>query len=469
MVASPSSTTAISVSEPIVMQRARDVYNSPTEFARLFLKYEPTVQQKELFAAIAEPGAHVGVKAGHGTGKSTGLATTDLWFLFTRKNALVPCTAPTGHQLEDILWREMRRLIARMDKDLQKYFLINNDRVFVPANNSLSVARTARPENPDALQGFHSEEILFLIDEAAGVAEPIFEVAQGALSTKSARVLMTANPTQLTGYFFNAFNMFRDSWTRLTFSCLDSPLVDPAYPQRMAREYGEDSDIYRIRVLGEFPCAGLKSIIPADLVDAAIERVLPMGSVDYAPAILGVDPAWEGSDRSVVVVRKGIWGKILFVGRGLNGERLANVVIRYQDEYEAAATAIDKTGVGASVCDFLSSMGRPFNGISFGGSPVDERFMNRRAEIWWLMREWFEKDVAIDNHPDLKADLIAPEYGVNDRGKLYLESKEAMRKRGVPSPDLGDGLALTFAVEPAARTRVTKNTFTEDFDYFEGM
>ena len=227
----------------------------------------------------------------------------------------------------------------------------------------------------------------------------------------------------------------------MPFSGHDSPLVDPDYPKRTAFVYGDNPDIYRIRGLGVFPRAGLMSIIPADLVEAALARRLPLGSIDYAPAILGVDPAWEGSDRSVVVLRKGIWAKVLFVGRGLNGERLGNVVIRCQDEHDAAATAIDKTGVGASVCDFLESQGRPHTRISFANSPLDQRFMNRRAEIWWLMREWFEKEVAIDHHQDIKADLIGPEYGVKDSGKIYLESKETMRKRGIASPDIGDDLA----------------------------
>lgn len=419
--------------------------DDPVLFAQKVIGVDPTPQQRELLVALTKEGAHVAVRSGHGTGKSKALAIAALWFLLMFPDALIPCTAPTAHQLDDILWREIRQCVAGMSEWWQKQIAISSDKVTLAGSSGMIVARTARPEKPDALQGFHARHILFLIDEAAGVPDAVFEVARGALSTPGAKVLMTGNPTRLNGYFYAAFHSARDTWDRLQFSCLDSPLVSPGYAKEIADEYGDDSDMYRIRVLGDFPMQGMLSIIPADRVDAALECRLPAGAVDGAPAILGVDPAWEGSDRSVVVLRQGIFAKVLFVGRGVNGERLATIVAKFQDEHRASATFIDKTGVGASVCDFLASIGRSFTGISFANSPTENRFMNRRAEIWWKMREWFLEDVALAPHQDLRDDLIGPEYGIRDSGKIYLESKETMRKRGLASPDLGDALALTFA------------------------
>lgn len=437
---------------------------SPAFFAREVLGIEPTPQQLQLLDAISLPGAHVAVRSGHGTGKSTSLAIIALWFLCTRPDAKVPCTAPAAHQLEDVLWGEIRRLHAGMGEWTRDQIRIKADKITIDGSAGYIVARTARKDNPDALQGFHAENILFIIDEAAGVHDKIFEVAQGALSTPGARVVMTANPTQLTGYFFDAFNINRDNWIRLHFNCIDSPLVDPSYAEGMAREYGEDSDIFRIRVLGEFPRFGLLAMIPADRVDSALARKLPLDAVSGAPVILGVDPAWMGSDRSAVIMRQSIFARVLFAQRGVNGERLANIVARYQDEYNAVATFVDRTGVGASVCDFLTSLGRPFTGVSFAGQALEpEKYLNRRAEIWWQMREWFDLDVCLEMHPDIKNDLIGPEYGMRDNGKIYLESKDSMRERGLHSPDLGDGLALTFA-SPVVRgggARVIQNDARE--------
>lgn len=440
-------------------------HDSPVEFARHFLALSPTAQQIEFLDGIARPGARVAVRSGHGTGKSTALAIAALWFLSTRSDALIPCTAPTAHQLQDVLWREIKRLIARMPEPVRPLYSVSQDRVILNGSAGMIVARTARPENPDALQGFHAAEILFIIDEAAGVCDAVFEVARGALSTPAARVAMAANPTRLSGYFFNAFHKARDLWGRLQFSCLDSPLVAENYAREVAVEYGDDSDMYRIRVLGDFPQHGLLSIISAERVQLAIERTLPLDAARNAPAILGVDPAWMGSDRSVVALRQGIAARVLHVARSIDGVTLATLVAQCQDKHDVRATFIDQTGVGASVCDQLRNIGRSFVPIAFGGKPVDaSRFVNRRAEMWWTMREWFEQDVGLADHADIKDDLTGPEYCINPAGKIQLESKDSMRERGLASPDIGDALALTFAAKPGSGSSLTMNTLTQTYN-----
>lgn len=423
-------------------------HDSPSVFARRFLDLSPTKQQTEFLDAVARPGARAAVRSGHGTGKSTALAVAALWFLSTRADALVPCTAPTAHQLQDVLWREIRRLVAGMPKPVKALFTVSQDRVTLAGSTGMIVARTARPENPDALQGFHAAEILFVIDEAAGVGDAVFEVARGALSTPSARVAMAANPTRLSGYFYEAFHKNRDNWRGLCFSCLDSPLVAPEYPAEMAREFGEDSDVYRVRVLGEFPRHGLNSLISADNVVRALNRTLGLGAARYAPSILGVDPAWEGNDRSVIVHRKGVFAEVLTVLRRQDGVALAQLVAQHRTKLGGdTAIFVDQTGVGASVCDQLRHIGVDHVRIAFNQTPANpERFQDKRVEMWWAVREWLQGDVALSPHDEWLADLTAPEYETNPRGKLVLESKAQMRKRGLASPDLGDALALTFAM-----------------------
>ena len=446
------------------------LHDDPVFYARVAFDLEPTEQQREFLNAIKHPGAHVGVRSGHGVGKSAALAMAALWFLDTHRDALVPCTAPTAHQLNDILWRELAGLHRRMPDAMRAGILFNSERIRHKGSTGAIIPRTARPENPDALQGFHAPEIMFIVDEASGVADAVFEVARGALSTPGARVALAGNPTRLSGFFYDVFHTLRDHWTRLHFSCLDSSLVAPNYARELALEYGEDTDMYRVRVLGDFPRHGLLSMISAERVELALARSLALDAVDYAPAVLGVDPAWEGSDRSAVVLRKGIWAKVLFVGRGLRGDELATRVAVFQDEHAAAAVFVDKTGVGASCCDFLRSAGRSFTPISFAERPASDRFVNRRAEMWWSMREWFEADVALSPHQDIMDDLIGPEFGIKDNGKIYLESKEDMRKRGIASPDLGDALALTFAL-PVRKTADSprQNTYANTFDPYAGL
>jgi len=172
----------------------------PALFAEEVLGAEPTDQQWQASKAIVEK-RRVSIRSGHGTGKSTFEAWAILWFLSCYFPAKVPATAPTSHQLEDVLWSELakwHRVMKERLPALGDQFEWSNEafRMKDAPNESFSVARTSRPERPEALQGFHADHILFVIDEASGVPDNVFEVAEGALSTDGAFVIMAANPTR---------------------------------------------------------------------------------------------------------------------------------------------------------------------------------------------------------------------------------------------------------------------------------
>ena len=424
----------------------RKFRDDPVFFVEKMFKVSPTEQQKELLRAVAAPGAKVSVRSGHGTGKSTALAWLVLWFLITHPNCKVPCTAPSAHQLQDVLWAEIAKWRNKMPDWFREQVIVKSDRVEIKGaeETQFAVARTARRENPDALQGFHADNLLFIIDEASGVDEKVFEVARGALSTPLARVVMCANPTQLTGYFYASHHKNRDNWTRLQFSCLDSPLVDPSYVQDVAREYGEDSDVYRVRVLGEFPRASIVQLIPLDLVERRMGKYLRQDQYGHAPKILGVDVAWYGDDRSAVFLRQGLMSKLLGTWCGIDNMTLAGLVAQYEDEYKTDAIFID-VGWGTGVIDRLKQMGRNPIAVNFGGAATNEKYANKRTEMWCLMKEWLEQGGVLPDNSDLRDDLIGPQYSFTTTGKIQLERKEDMKKRGLASPDLADALALTFA------------------------
>lgn len=454
---------------------------SPLFFVTQMLGMKPTLQQAKVLTAIAHPGTKAAIASGHGIGKSTLMAWIALWFLATRENAKIPCTAPTAHQLEDILWGELRANIKRMQPWFRDQFVVNKHQVTLKNSTGFIVARTARPENPEALQGFHGDELLFLIDEAAGIDDKIFEVAYGALTAPNARALMAGNPTQLSGFFYRTFHS-ENSWIRWQFSSIDTEIVDEAFVEAVKKDYGEDSDVYRVRVLGQFPRAGLSGIIPAGLVDAALARIRPVSGfyenpyswmehagnnrrLAYRP-VIGVDPAWEGEDRSVIAMRQGPYAKILYSERHVDGKTLANKASGFASLYGAKHIFVDKTGVGASCCDFLKDANVKHFRISFSESPNEDKFLNKRAELWWRMRVWFEdEEPVLAPYEKLREDLIAPSYGIKDNGKVYLESKQEMRKRNIPSPDYGDAIALTFylpdSIMTATHQVVKQNDFME--------
>ena len=418
---------------------------SPYDFVVECLGATPTSQQKEVLDAIAEPGARVAISSGHGTGKSTLFSWVADWGLCCFWDVKIPTTAPTAHQLEDIIWPEIAKWQAKMLEPWRSAVNIRNDKVTMDGSPGFIVARTGRKENPEALQGFHAEHMIFLIDEASGIPEVVFEVARGALSTKGARILMAANPTRLSGYFYNSFHKSRDLWKRFTFSCLDSPIVSPDYAKEIAEEYGCDSDMYRVRVLGEFPHASDLQFIAADLVERAMGKHLRQDEYDFAPKVLGVDVAMFGGDRSVIFLRQGLMSKLLYQQRGVRPEELAARVAAFEDELKTDGTIVDATGVGEAVISSLHLMNRTPIAFYAAEKSLLANCANRRTEVWYKLRDWLREGGAVPDEADLRDDLVGPEFGYrNGSNKLQLERKEEMKKRGLASPDLADSLALTF-------------------------
>ncbi len=154
------------------------------------------------------------IRSGHGVGKTAFLSWLVLWWLLTRLPTKVVCTANTAHQLSDVLWSEIGKWHRKLPEGMRRLLEIKSDKIeLAGVPDSFAVARTSRREQPEALQGFHSENLLFVIDEASGVPDIVFEVGQGALSTEGAKVVMTGNPTRTTGYFYDAFNKNRKPCT----------------------------------------------------------------------------------------------------------------------------------------------------------------------------------------------------------------------------------------------------------------
>ena len=425
---------------------------SPYDFVVECLGVLPTEQQRGVLAAMAAPGARVSIRSGHGTGKSTLFSWIALWGLCCFWDVKIPATAPTAHQLSDILWPEIEKWRARMLEPWRSAVIIKSDKITLEGTPGFVAARTGRKENPEALQGFHAEHMIFLIDEASGIPEVVFEVARGALSTEGARILMAANPTRLTGYFYNSHHKNRDLWTRFQFSCLDSPRVSPTYAREIADEYGEDSDMYRVRVLGEFPHASVSQFMPGDVVEAAMGKHLREDMYGFAPIVIGVDVAMFGGDRSVIFLRQGLYSNILYQVRGNTPETLAAHAARLYDEHKADALIVDATGVGEAVMSSLRLMNRSPIAFYAGERSLLPNCVNRRTEVWYKMREWLKSGGAIPDDSDLRDDLVGPEFQYTaGSSKIQLERKQDMAKRGLASPDLADALAVTFGAEVQAK------------------
>ncbi len=432
--------------------------SGPALFAQEVLGAKPTEQQldggRELVAR-----RRVSIRSGHGTGKSTFEAWCVLWFLSCYFPCKVPCTAPTSHQLEDVLWSEIAKWHRKLCETLpvlgeQMEWSSGAFRMKAAPNESFAVARTSRPERPEALQGFHSENILFLIDEASGVADNVFEVAEGALSTDGAYVVMAANPTRQSGYFFDSHHKMRSSWAALHWNGEDSPMVSRQYIENMEKKYGRRSPVFKVRVLGEFVGAA-DGVITLESCEAA--KVRDVAVISSAKVIWGVDVARFGDDSSALAKRKG--NHQLEKVKEWYGKDTMQLVGLIKAEWDKTPKAerpvainVDVIGIGAGVVDRLIELELPAVGINVAESEAvnnkeDRQFNRLRDELWWKSREWLEaKDCKLcDDDDELIAELTTPTYSILSNGLIKIEGKDEMKKRGVKSPNLADAWNNTFA------------------------
>lgn len=410
-----------------------------------------TEQQWEASKAIVER-RKVSIRSGHGTGKSCFMAWCVLWFMCCYFPCKVPCTAPTGHQLHDVLWAEIakwHRVMKERVSELASEFVWKSEyfQLVSHPQESFAVARTSRPENPEALQGFHSENILFLIDEASGVVEKVFQVAEGALSTDGAFVLMAANPTREDGYFHDSHHKMRDRFAALHWDGEDSPLVSRTYVDDMRKKYGVDSPIYQVRVKGNFATA-VDGVIPLSLCEDAKTR--DVAPVRDAPIKWGLDVARFGDDSTALAKRKG--NVQLEPTKEWFGKDTMQVVGLLKHEYDAAkerpeVICVDVIGLGAGVVDRAKEIGLPVVGVNVAESASSsDKYERLRDELWWLGREWLEaRDCKLCDDDALIGELTTPKYQILSNGKIKVESKREMRSRGVASPNRADAWLNTFA------------------------
>ena len=430
-------------------------YDDPVRFVREMLGAEPFPYQMEFLEALARNERKMSVKSGHGTGKSTTASWAMLWFLLLRYPVKVVVTAPTSSQLFDAMFAELKRWINELPKELQELLNVKSDRVELvraPAEAFIS-CRTARAETPEALAGVHSDNVLLIVDEASGVPEQVFEAAAGSMSGHNATTLMLSNPTRSSGTFFESHNRMANSWWTRTWSCVDSPLVSDEFVKEMEMRYGDTSNAFRVRVLGEFPLSDDNTIIPFHLVEAAQHRDIVVS--EETSVVWGLDVARFGSDATALCKRQGPVVTELRSWRGLD---LMQTTGRVVAEYEALSPSkrpteilVDSIGVGSGVVDRLRELDLPVRGINVAESPsMGDTYMNLRSELWFKCKAWLEdRSCKLPKDDQLQAELTAIRYSFTSSGKMKAESKDEMRRRGVGSPDLADALCLTMASDAA--------------------
>jgi len=438
--------------------------DEPNQFVKDVLSVHPDEWQAEFLSHIAGGERKISVRSGHGTGKSTAASWAMVWYLTTRFPCKIVVTAPTSSQLFDALFAELKSWIRNLPPYVGELFEVTSDRVVLKAapSEAFISARTARAETPEALAGVHSQNVLLVCDEASGIDEKVFEAASGSMSGHSATTVLLGNPTRSSGLFYDTHHRVKADWKTMHVSCITSPRVSDEFVREMEVKYGAESNQFRVRVLGEFPLKEDNTVIPADTVQSAQKRDIE-SDPDTVP-IWGLDVARFGADSSVLAIRHGNAITELISWKGLSlMELTGRVVDKYNNlipRQRPTEILVDSIGLGAGVVDRLQELDLPVRGINVGeASSMSGTYLNLRAELWFKLKDWLAaKDCKLPVDSALFSELVSPRYQFTSSGKMKIESKDEMRKRGLPSPDKADAICLTLASDAATATFGSKHS-----------
>lgn len=404
----------------------------------------------------------VAVASGHGIGKTALVSWVILWYMSTHEFPQVVVTANTASQLTTKTWRELAKWHKLMiNKGWFQWTATKFSHVLYP-ETWFAAAIPWNEHNSEAFAGTHEKHVLVIFDEASAVADSIWEVTEGAMTTPGAMWIAFGNPTQTTGRFAACFGKFKHRWLTRQIDSRTAKMANLVQIQQWIDDYGEDHDFVRVRVRGMFPRSGSLQFIGVDIVGAAMRRKAE--GYQQAAKVLGVDVARHGDDQSVTCRRQGnhVWP----LRRYRIGDlmQLADVVAGEIHEFKPNAVFVDATGMGWGVIDRLRQLGfgHLVIGVQVGEKATDEqRYWNKRAEVWANAKDWITEGGCLPNDPELETDLTAPEYGYDKRMRIQIESKDDMKRRGLSSPDSADALCLTLAAPVMTTTRHPVSTWRD--------
>lgn len=441
-------------------------------------------KQRDILYSIRD-NRFTSVPSCHAAGKSFIAARAALWWINTHPpgTAKVVTTATTWRQVENVLWMELRRahargkLPGRCNRTELLLPIVGSDESAASSEEIVAFGHRPADTDPTAFQGIHERYVLVIFDEACGIPKALWDSAIGLVANEESRFLVIGNPDDPLSEFANVSEP-GSGWHTIHISALDTPnFTDEDVPDEMRRRlcsqlyraeaekrWGLTNPLYIAKVLGEFPPYGEDGLIPMKWVRDAQQRYNT--TAETHPVEMGVDLG-AGGDKNVFCVRKGAKARVVNDDREPNTIATANKVRRYARQESVESIKIDYIGIGRGAVDYLKLQevaDKRFVGALHGiqvGQPADDNaaFANRRAEGFWHLRQLFQDGgIAIDpTDDDLAAQLLDLRYESTPQGRIILESKESMRRRGKNSPDRADALMLAFL--PERKKRKTSATW----------
>lgn len=440
-----------------VLEEARDYYWKNHEaFCLDILGVKLDPWQDEAFRELKNK-HYVAVRAGSGVGKTLWLSCLVPWFLVCKPYSRVPCTAPSQHQLFDLLWSNCYKTI-QSSKFLKQFLTWTQTRIGVKGYEAswYAVARTASVSADgtvaEGLQGFHEENLLYIADECSGIEDGIFPAIEGALS-QDGYFVATSNPTKLSGYFYDIFHSPRtgDKFHKIHVSCENSPWVSHNYIEMMRDRYGESHPVFQIKVLGNFAEDSDERLIPFEYIETMRNNTHRDELSLKRNVEIGVDIG-RSKDKSIAYIRQGfnVLKREEFKRSRSSihdTEDTVNWCVKLIQTWEPTYFRLDANGLGVGVYDALVKK-YPEIVVGFigqGKASDNLRYANLRAEGYWLLREVIPK-LYFSYWPDkLIKQLSDIRKQPSPKGKLLIESKDDIIARAKMSPDDMDAFMYAFA------------------------
>jgi len=389
--------------------------------------------------------------SGHGIGKSALVSMLVYCIISTRPMCRGTVTANTFQQLKTKTFAEIAKWHNMAINKHWFDFSGSALRLCAKSEEHKDVwyvqGQTCREENSESFAGQHtaSSTSFYIFDEASAVPDKIWEVAEGGLVKGEPMFFVFGNPTRNTGEFKECFSNERNEWNTRQ---IDSRVVRGSNKEQIkewSAKHGEDSDFMRVRVRGVFPKKSALQFISEQLVDDSLSKSISEKEYSFAPVVLSLDSSWTGDDPLVIAKRQGNHFQVLEeIIYNDNDIEVANVLARYEDEYNADAVFID-LGYGQGVYSVGKTLGKNWKLVSFSEKSLNPECLNKRAEMWNSIKEWLIGGGKLEAWKGTKQDLTGVQTVDRLDCQLQLESKKDMKKRGLPSPNIADALALTFA------------------------
>jgi hypothetical protein len=449
-----------------IAPKADAATRDPVSWIESKLGERPWSKQSEIAESVLEH-RYTAVPSAHGIGKSYLAARLVSWWIDSHPigEAFAVTTAPTGPQVEAVIWRE----INRAHQKGQLAGRITGGAVPAWKVGSEMVAYGRKPQDlidPEqaaaAFQGIHARYVLVVLDEAAGISPWLWDAVDSLVTNENGRVLAIGNPTDPTSSFAKVCEP-GSGWNVLPVSVFDTPiftgerasrdllelLPSEQWVEERKRRWGEGTPLYVAKVLGQFPEEAEDTLITPALVRDAWDLELQSDGL----GTIGVDVARAGSDETVAYIHRGGVVRQIHRARGQDTMRTSGAVAKLLRADGNTTAVVDIIGIGAGVYDRLREQGLSVTEYQASERPRQpERFANRRAESYWRLRELLQRG-EIDLDPadeELASQLLSIRWFTNSRGLTQIEPKEEMRKRGLPSPDRADAVAMAVGAPAIA-------------------